>query len=407
MGEVDREQLISLRRRLSRILQENIIPFWYKVVDKEDGGYSLNHDINGKQLGKGTKMIVTQARMVWYFSMLYRTGWAGREALEAASHGYEFLKEKMWDGEQGGFFWEVDAKGNVIRDFKHLYGQAFGLYGVSEYALASGSGEARGFADEIFEVIERAHDEEYGGYNEFFTRDWRLPSLPSNPLAPGASKTMNTHLHLMESIMTFYELSKSEVAKQRLVEMIAVMSNAVVDFGSGVCLELHDRGWRPIRTEEGFRVSYGHNLEALWLIAEACQLVRIPEKLFLNYFETLYDYCARYGFDVERGGVYESGPMNEPADRLDKVWWVQAESLVAMAYMYKLTSGERYLNDFTKLLEWVEGHQVDWRGGDWFEVVRRDGRPAGMKAHMWKSAYHNGRAMVKTIQIIDSLLKNF
>ncbi|MEM2795325.1 MAG: AGE family epimerase/isomerase, partial [Thermofilaceae archaeon] len=122
-----------------------------------------------------------------------------------------------------------------------------------------------------------------------------------------------------------------------------------------------------------------------------------------NYFDTVYNYCIKYGFDHEKGGVYDSGPLNRSADRLEKVWWVQAESLVAMAYLYKVTREERFLRDLEKQLNWIEKYQVDWEKGDWFEVILPNGRPAGFKAHIWKSAYHNGRAMVKTIQTIDFL----
>lgn len=398
------EHLLGLRGRLERILRDNIIPFWYRTIDREGGGYILNHDIAGRSLGGGTKMVVTQARMVWYFSMLYRSGWAGKEALEAAEHGVSFLREKMWDEEHGGFYWEVDAKGNVIRDFKHMYGQAFGLYGLSEYALASGKREAADFAREVFEVIERAHDGEYGGYREFFNRDWSQPQQAGSPVGPAGAKMMNTHLHLMEAYTAFYELTGDELARQRLAEMILIMASTVVDMRSGACIDLHDSRWRPLPSGDELRVSYGHNLEALWLVAEACGFIGVPVGLLLNYFETVYDYCMRFGFDHEKGGVYDSGPLNRPADKLEKIWWVQAESLVAMAYLYKITREKRFLQDLEKQLHWVERYQVDWSNGDWFEVVLPDGRPAGSKAHIWKSAYHNGRAMVKTIQVIDSLV---
>lgn len=69
--------------------------FWYpKTLDFEGGGYHLNHDAEGKPLGKKPKMIVAQSRMFWYFSKLYNSGWAGKEALEAAGHGFSFLRDK-------------------------------------------------------------------------------------------------------------------------------------------------------------------------------------------------------------------------------------------------------------------------------------------------------------------------
>lgn len=406
MSEGISGRLLRARQRIEKILFHNIIPFWYRVVDHETGGYNLNHGMDGQSLGKGSKMIVTQARMIWYFSMLYRKGWAGREALEAAEHGFEFLRSGMMDREHGGFFWEIDASGRVTKDFKHLYGQAFALFGISEYALATGSTEAGNLARELFELLEHvAHDSEHGGYLEFFTRDWRpLRNAPS-PVGPAGSKTMNTHLHMMEALAAYLELSRDERAARRLAELVLVMVNSVVERGSGACIDLHDIAWNPVPVGGEYRVSYGHNLEALWLVADSCKLLGVPPRLLSKYFRVVYDYCSRFGFDREKGGVYESGPLGGPADKLEKVWWVQAESLVAMLYMYTLHRETSFLSDFEKQLDWIEKHQVDWGQGDWFEVVLPDGRPTGGKAHIWKGAYHNGRAMVKCIELIDETLK--
>jgi len=79
------------RPRLETNLTENIIPFWYpKTIDRTNGGYLLNYDIKGRPKGPGSKMIVTQARMVWFYSHLVRTGHGGQEYLDAADAGYRF-----------------------------------------------------------------------------------------------------------------------------------------------------------------------------------------------------------------------------------------------------------------------------------------------------------------------------
>jgi mannose/cellobiose epimerase-like protein (N-acyl-D-glucosamine 2-epimerase family) len=74
-----------------------------------------------------------------------------------------------------------------------------------------------------------------------------------------------------------------------------------------------------------------------------------------------------------------------------------------MAYMYSLTGENIFLEHFRKTLDWIGNYQVDWRYGDWFDTVLPDGTPTGNKAYIWKSAYHNGRAMIKAIEILNSL----
>ncbi|MGC9326131.1 MAG: AGE family epimerase/isomerase, partial [Candidatus Hinthialibacter sp.] len=82
---------------------------------------------------------------------------------------------------------------------------------------------------------------------------------------------------------------------------------------------------------------------------------------------------------------------------------VQAEALVAALRMYQKTGEEVYLNSFHKMLGWINRHQIDWKRGEWFSVVQENGQGAGDKAGPWKSPYHNGRAMMECIQIIQEL----
>ncbi len=181
----DRTQIAqTYMPRLEKILTENIVPFWYeKSLDRTNGGYTISFDAQGKLKEPVTKMIVTQSRQVWLFSRLARAGYEPAKYLEAAELGYRFLKEKMWDPVNGGFYWEVDATGNQkLKSNKHLYGQSFALYAISEYALASGNQEALDFATQFFTLLEeKSHDKVHGGYVEYFSPDWTpLPSDTSS-----------------------------------------------------------------------------------------------------------------------------------------------------------------------------------------------------------------------------------
>ena len=131
-----------------------MIAFWYpKSIDREDGGYLIDFDAHGAFKGEGPKMIVTQARMLWLSSRLIREGRGGDQMREAARQGYRFLMDHMWDQEHGGFYWEVDRAGRrVVAPHKHLYGQAFGLYALSEYARATGDAQALADARRLFDL---------------------------------------------------------------------------------------------------------------------------------------------------------------------------------------------------------------------------------------------------------------
>ncbi len=391
---------------LERILNQNLLTFWYpQVIDSEDGGYRLNHDLQGKWKGRANKRLVTQARTVWFFSRLARTRYGKNGHLEAAQHGYEFLCNQMWDRQFGGFYWEVDSSGeSATEPNKHLYGQAFGLYALSEYAIASGDSSATVLARELFSLLEHyAHDSQYGGYLESFQRDWNLaPAETKSYLGTApAIKMMNTHLHLLEAITNYYLLTKESVARERLIEMIFVQSNAVVRKTVGVCTDKYQQDWTPLHGPHYDRISYGHDLENLWLLIEACDTAGISNGPLLDLYRTLFSYALRYGFDRKEGGFYDAGPCNAPADRREKIWWVQAEGLVSALQMYRLTGEEVYCHCFFQTLDWIVKHQVDWEHGDWYAQVAKKGKPLGDKVGPWKSPYHNGRAMIQCLELLQ------
>ncbi len=395
--------------RLEKNLKENIGAFWLsKSLDRTHGGYTINFGPKGEPKGPGTKMIVTQTRTVWLFSRMARAGYGGKEHLEAADHGYRFLMEKMWDGRNGGFFWEVDATGNEkLKSHKHLYGQAFALYALSEYYLASRKKEVLNFALRFFSLLDaKAHDKQYGGYREFFNDDWTPAPAGETPYMGGGTasfKLMNTHLHLLEAMTTFYRASRLPLARERLLELINIESNTVVRKGLGACTDKYDQDWTP-RLEGNFsRVSYGHDLENIWLLIDACDAAGISTQPFLDLYRALFDYSLRYGYDAEKGGFYDSGTFNKPADRRDKIWWVEAEAIVSALHMHRLTQDSTYLAVFERTFDFIEKYQTDWEHGEWHATITPDGKALGDKAQIWKAGYHNGRAMIECLEILKGM----
>jgi mannobiose 2-epimerase len=402
-------RLAALLPSLERNLRENIVPFWFpRSVDQEHGGYTIHYGPKGEPLTGGTKAIVTQARTLWLASRLIRSELAQPGFREAADAGFRFLRDRMWDADHGGFYWAVDPSGTkVLQPHKHLYGQAFGLYALSEYYLASGNPEALDLANRLFMVIERhAHDPQYGGYREFFARDWsEAPADLKPPLGAAADmKLMNTHMHLMEAYTTYVRTGAPLLARERLAELVAIESQAVIrrDWTAGS--DRHRRDWTPVLDGDAARSSYGHDLENIWLIVDALRALDQPPAPYHDLFRALFDYAMTYGWDEEAGGFFESGLPRQPADRRAKIWWVQAEALVGAVTMFQLTGDARYAEVFERTWRFVDTTQTDWTSGEWHEAIQPDGRPrGGNKAHPWKAGYHNGRAIIESVERIRGL----
>ena len=403
-----RDAVLAAKQRIDRILAKNVVPFWFPgVLDTEHGGYKLNHAVTGAYLGPADKHLVTQARTVWFFARLSRSAYGTKAHLDAATHGYKFLRDRMWDDEFGGFYWAVDATGAHARlTDKHLYGQSFGLYALSEYYLASKDPEAKALAAKLAELIEtHAYDHTFGGYLETFAPDWTPRTSGPNYLGVATGlKLMNTHLHLLEALTAYYAATKDPLARERLQELVLIQSSTVVRDGLGACTDKFERDWLPLTGPEYDRVSYGHDIENVWLLIAARNALELSNAPLMRVYGALFTYAHAYGYDGERGGFYDSGPFNAPADRRQKTWWVQAEGMLSALWMYRLTADPEYFECFRKTLDWIETRQVDWDGGDWHADILPDGTPSGAKAGPWKSPYHNGRALLEASEILEDLL---
>ena len=401
-------------------LEDSILDFWYpRCIDEEHGGYITSYDAEGEFAGTSEKQIVTQARFVWFFARLDREGFG--DYRDAAEQGLDFLIEEMWDDDHGGFYWQVERDGTVTKPNKHMYGQSFALYALSEFDRAFDSGlstsgnQAREYATRLVELFDaEAHDDDRGGYVEYFEPDW-TPILEGRTYLDGIEpdwstkesddeeldasfKLMNTHLHLMESFTAYHRATGA--GEEQLEELLHICTNTVFRKGVGACTDKYAPDWEPQLGDLAL-ASYGHDLENVWLIMEAVDALGLSQELFEDFYETLWDYSLEYGYDDEHGGFYFFGPLGEPATNRVKAWWVQAEVLTSALRMYDLTGEERYADVFEETWAFLETYQFDDEVGEWHSGVTDDLEPVGRKGALYKGAYHNGRAMIECLDALD------
>jgi mannobiose 2-epimerase len=312
----------------------------------------------------------------------------------------------MRDRRHGGYFARVSDAGQPTDSRKHVYLNAFALYGLVAYHRAARDAQALAAAQDLFRILdEKAYDRQHGGYVEFFTEDWRPITDPKERGYVGAigTKTYNTHLHVLEAFAELYRVWPDPLVRRRLFELISINMNTVrhPDFNCNI------DGWRPdwrmVESPRNLRASYGHDVECTWLTLDAARTLGLPPQALRGWAEGLCAYSLKYGYDREHGGFYYMGPLGQSADDTRKEWWVQAEALVSMLEMYRLTRKPEYYDVFRQTLDFVEKHQVA-REGSWWATRAADGAPRGnQRSSMWQGAYHNGRAMLLCAKLLEEL----
>jgi mannobiose 2-epimerase len=378
-------RLERIRARLS-VLAADSVRFWREHgVDRELGGFHGTLSRRGDPVAPTDKSLVQQARHTWTFSMWYERREPVVAVREIADHGYRFLAH-FRDERDGEFVYKVSREGKLVDPKKQLYPESFAIYALAEYGRVFSHHEALAQAMKCFRAIDgRAHDAEYGGYDQRNDPGW---------LAPGAEKGTNTHIHLLESFTELYRATRDGAVKARLEELIEVVATKIVQ-PAGYAHKEFERDWTPHAEPVA---SYGHDLETVWLLIDALDaLGRERDEVVVGAARRLGEQAAHDGYDAKLGGYFEEGPPGGAPAKLEKVWWVQAEALAGLWWTYRLTGDASYLDRLEGTLGFIETRQRDPEHGEWFFGVNPDGSlgPRGdNKGEEWKTGYHALRALV-------------
>ena len=406
-GSSQSQRLAAVVRRCRHILKKSLVDFYLPgCVDAVNGGY-LESLREGRFAATGEKFLTLQGRQLWFFSTLALNQIELPASSAAAKSGFDFLEAHFRDRQGGGYFSKVTDAGEPKDTRKHVYLNAFALYGLVAYHSATKSPEAHRRRQGSFSRPgnARARRPKAGGYIEFFDQSWRAITDPREPPYVGAigTKTYNTHLHVLEALAALYRVWPDPLVRQRMAEMITINTQTVRHPEHFCNVDGWQTNWRMIETPANLRASYGHDVECAWLTLDAARAIGMPQALLRSWAESLCGYSLRFGYDRTHGGFFYTGPLGRAADDTRKEWWVEAEALVSMLEMYRLTGKSEYLDVFRQTLEFVEQHQVAAEGG-WWATRRADGSPqSDPRSSPWHGAYHSGRAMLLSAQILESL----
>ena len=125
-------------KEIAKELKNNILTFWSKSIDNENGGFLGKILNNGEIIENAPKSAVLNTRILWTYSAVYRK-FKEEKYLELAQRSYEYIKEHFRDKLNSGIYWMLDYKGTPINTKKQIYAQAFCIYALSEYYKISES----------------------------------------------------------------------------------------------------------------------------------------------------------------------------------------------------------------------------------------------------------------------------
>jgi mannobiose 2-epimerase len=419
-----REEISSLKQEAENHLLNELLPFWTsRMKDEVNGGFLTHFDKNGHDTGEDEKSLIAQTRCIYTIASAHRAGYGEGKLADLAKHGVDFLINKMWDQQHGGFFWMMNRKGEVKIDQKIIYGHSFAIYCLSEYTLATGDPRGREYAEKVFDLLQKfCADTRFGGYWEMFHRDWTLCGPGSQG---GDRKTLDVHMHLMEAFTTLYECTSLEVHRRKLLEDIDLLLNKIIHpvYKTGIPQFYKDWtvapqikfdiiwGWDRF-SEEGQKgnatdnTCYGHNAEFAWLLLHSLEILKADPEEYKELFKIIYDHTVDNGIDIEYGGVYVEGPHSGGVYDKEKEFWQQAEVLIGLLDAVILFKSDKYWDAYKNVHHFVYDKVVNKGVGEWFPLLSRKGEPIWTHmGHSWKINYHTVRAAIQSIKRLGILLE--
>ena len=384
-----------------QLLENNILPFWAeRMADNVRGGFFGRMSGDGKLDTEAPRGAILNARILWSFAAAYRV-LGNPTYLEQATRARDYFLEHFVDKEFGGVYWSVTANGTPLDTKKQTYAIGFAIYGLSEYARATGDKASLEAAVRLYHDLERyAFDSQNGGYHEALTREWTpMGDMRLSDKDENCDKTMNTHLHIIEPYTNLYRVWRSAKLRMQIVGLVDVFCNSLLNQHTKHLDLFFDTTWNGRRNIE----SFGHDIEASWLLAETADVLgdaALSKKL------------APVIADIARAaeeGINADGSMNterrkdEGRTTAQRDWWVQCECVIGEINMAQRTccnESDGHFKRARRCFDYIVNNLVDNALGEWYWSVSAEGAPNMRDDHagFWKCPYHNTRMCLEIME---------
>lgn len=388
----------TLKKEMKQCLENNILRYWIdKVTDKEHGGYYGRVDGHDHVHPEAEKGAILNGRILWAFSAAYRV-MKNKEYLDAATRAKDYILDHFIDKEYGGVYWSLDCEGKPLDTKKQTYAIGFVIYGLSEYARATGDKQALDAAIKLYHDIEaHAYDAVNGGYVEALTREWNpIADMRLSDKDENGAKTMNTHLHVIEPYTNLHRVWPSKELHESIHRLLDVFTDKLYNKETHHLDLFFDNAWHGRRNIE----SYGHDIEATWLLWETALVLGEDDvKAKLGPIVVDLAKAADEGLQPDGSMIYEHWKDTGKTDR-QRQWWVLCENVIGHVNLYQYFNDASALKVAKDCWTFIDKHLVDHVNGEWHWAVDDNGKINldDDKAGFWKCPYHNSRMCLEIIE---------
>lgn len=331
------------------------LPLWSRVGVDPQGGMTEELSMNAMPRRPGYKRSRVHARQIYVFSYAHRLGVPG--AIDVAGQAVTFLLAHGWTSD-GGWAVKMGETGGIVDPDIDLYDQAFVIFALSHWMLASGDKRA-------IDWIERT----------LFILDTRLARPDGrghlSRLDDRGGALQNPHMHLLEALLFTYEVAPSVDIAARIASLLALFCGSMFDEATATLGEYYTMKWLPEPGVRGRIWEPGHHYEWVWLLHWA---QRLGFGTADPIARRMFDVAEGVGLRPNSGLIYDEmlrgGGVNKDTHRS----WPQTERIKALIAIGE-KSGVMDLAAIGAAIEvLMEVYLSPAPRGAWIDHVDGDGR---------------------------------
>lgn len=447
---MERQEVLRLVQRLQETVRADLwgrtLPFWLRhSIDRSHGGYFNCLDEDGT-VTETTKHVWLQGRQVWMLARLANSftdgeidknferycqqpeGRLSRAALiEAAVQGADFLHrhaiKRRADGSTELVYFALAADGTPALYQRKIFSATFVIMGLAEAGRAGQRPDLWQAAVQLLETV----------------LEWiKTPEALGKPGLPGmpAMEPLNVPMILLNVIMELRECISDPAERRNFFEAERVW--AVAGITKHVSPEhratfefVTPDGRFDFSTMDGRLLNPGHAIEAGWFLLSADAALEGQALQVIDWaFEAGWDGdlgngtvgrpavgrspdappVAGTGRGAGSGGmIYFQDVRGLSPSQLEwpmKLWWPQAEAMIAFAMAFAQTLDPVHLQRLQTVMDWTYSHLVDHVHGEWYGYADRSGAVTHrFKGGAYKGCFHVPRALLYVDRALEQALQ--
>ncbi|WP_257098948.1 AGE family epimerase/isomerase [Pseudovibrio flavus] len=410
-------------------LESNILPFWTRALDQENGGVFTCFTNDGTTLLATDKYTWSQGRFLWNWSRnaeLARKGLISSDAEDFLIHARktaQFLEANVFL-ENGNCAFVLSKEGEKKEPVAgqgydtSFYADCFVVIGFSEYARVSGEAHYFDLAYKLYQrILNRlaegsVRSDPYPAPQGFVPYAYDMIVLGVATGLTRAGRELNAAATDILAADTAAKLESILTSFHDQADMRPLEMKATGDADGTTLLERH--------------ITPGHTLECMWFCQHAAEELGTVSK-WQDAINRASRFAYDRGWDKTHGGLFRytdfTAEHDEPQGTIRgddpyeqlirdtwsaKIWWVHSEALYTTLLLALRTDDTAFFEDYKAVRDYTMKvfPNPNKDIGEWVQIQTREGQPMNkVVALPVKDPFHIMRNLQLMLELLDSAVK--